>query len=356
MGRDYDAILFLSFGGPEGMDDVMPFLTNVLRGKNVPEARMKEVAHHYEMFGGVSPINAQNRKMIAGLKEELARLQINLPIYFGNRNWHPMLGDTLRQMEADGVKKALAFVTSAYSSYSGCRQYLEDIQKALAENKQTDRLHIDKLRVFFDHPLFIDANLECIEAALKQFEKPEDVHLTFTAHSIPLSMAQNCQYENQLLFVCRQICQHLQEKYNWLGASEPQWQLVYQSRSGPKSQPWLEPDILEHIESLKSRGFSKLLVHPVGFVSDHMEIIYDLDTEAKQLADSLQMQMVRSLSSGNSEHFRRLIGELIEERLKSNAGEDCLKPCLTGAPLPDVCPVDCCSYTPVRPAQTAGSH
>lgn len=355
MGRDYDAILFLSFGGPEGMDDVMPFLANVLRGKNVPEARMKEVAHHYEMFGGVSPINAQNRKMITCLEEELERRQIKLPVYFGNRNWHPMLSDTLKQMEADGVKRALAFVTSAYSSYSGCRQYLEDIHRALSENQQNDRLHIDKLRVFFDHPLFLEANLDCIEAALQQFDNLENLHLTFTAHSIPLSMAQNCQYENQLLFVCRQICGRLQEKYNWPGG-EPQWQLVYQSRSGPKSQPWLEPDILEHMENLKKGGVSKVLVHPVGFVSDHMEIIYDLDTEARQLAESLQLQFVRSLSSGNSEHFGRLIGALIEERLKSNAGQECQIACLTGAPLPDVCHADCCSYTPTRPVQTAGSH
>ena len=355
MGRDYDAILFLSFGGPEGMDDVMPFLANVLRGKNVPESRMKEVAHHYEMFGGVSPINAQNRKMIARLEEELERRQIKLPVYFGNRNWHPMLADTLKQMEADGVKRALAFVTSAYSSYSGCRQYLEDIQRALSENQQNDRLHIDKLRVFFDHPLFLEANLECIEEALQQFDNLENLHLTFTAHSIPISMAQNCQYENQLLFVCRQICRRLQEKYNWPGG-EPQWQLVYQSRSGPKSQPWLEPDILEHIENLKNGGVSKILVHPVGFVSDHMEIIYDLDTEARQLAESLQLQFVRSLSSGNSEHFGRLIAALIEERLKSKAGQECQIACLTGAPLPDVCPADCCAYTPTRPVQTAGSH
>lgn len=315
----YDAILFLSFGGPEGMDDVMPFLANVLRGKNVPEARMKVVAHHYELFDGISPINGQNRRLIAALEKELKERAIDLPVYFGNRNWHPMLADTLRQMHGDGKKNILAFVTSAYASYSGCRQYLEDIEVALKETGLN--LNIEKIPVFFDEPLFVDANIDCISRALADFSKEEreSLHVAFTAHSIPISMSEKCQYQSQLESTAAKCATALHFD---------NWKLVYQSRSGPPTQPWLEPDILDHIKSLHESGVKNLLIHPLGFVSDHMEIIYDLDTEARDLCKNLGIKMVRSKSSGNSEHFYQLMGRLVEKQIQSK--EIC------------VCAPDCC--------------
>lgn len=314
----YDAILFLSFGGPEGMADVMPFLANVLRGKNVPEARMKAVAHHYELFDGVSPINGQNRRLIAALEKELLRREINLPVYFGNRNWHPMLADTLRKMHEDGKKNILTFVTSAYSSYSGCRQYLEDMQNALEETGLD--LNISKLPVFFDDPLFVEANLDCMSKGLAQFsdEEKANLHIAFTAHSIPLSMAEKCQYQKQLEWTSAKCAEKLGEK---------NWKLVYQSRSGPPTQPWLEPDILDHINTLHGAGVSNLLIHPIGFVSDHMEIIYDLDTEARDLCQKLGIKMVRSKSSGNSEHFYQLMGSLVEKQIQSKEMCACAPDC-----------------------------
>jgi ferrochelatase len=230
----YDALLIVSFGGPEGIDDVMPFLENVLRGRNVPRERMLGVAKHYELFGGISPINEQNRKLIAALGKELNAKGPYLPIYFGNRNWHPMLADTLRQMRDDGVKNALAFVTSAYSSYSSCRQYLEDIERA-REAVGPNAPRVEKLRVFYNHPGFIEANVANISAALEQIpeEKRSKTEIAFTAHSIPLSIAQHCDYQAQLRETSRLIATKIDTK---------QWQLVFQSRSGSPAQPWLGPD------------------------------------------------------------------------------------------------------------------
>src|SRR5256714_3231052 len=224
----YDALLIVSFGGPEGMDEVMPFLENVLRGKNVPPERMRAVAHHYELFGGVSPINSQNRKLIAALEKELKEHGPQLPIYWGNRNWHPLLADTLRQMADDGIKNALAFFTSAYSSYSGCRQYREDISRAQAE-VGSDAPQIEKLRAFYNHPGFVEPNIENVRAALHQIpeERRERAQIAFTAHSIPLSMAANCDYEKQLLETCRLVTE---------GLGHERWRLVFQSRSGTPTQ------------------------------------------------------------------------------------------------------------------------
>jgi len=342
----YDAILFVSFGGPEGPDDVMPFLRNVLRGKNVPEARMKEVAHHYDLFEGVSPINGQNRALIAALEAELKERAIDLPIYWGNRNWHPMLADTLKQMQQDGIKKALAFVTSAYSSYSGCRQYLEDIIKA-KEESQVD-IEVDKLRVFYNHPLFIEANSQHVLAGLNQFQSQRaDTAIAFTAHSIPNAMADTCAYAAQLAEACQLVADNV---------GHQNYKLVYQSRSGPPTQPWLEPDICDHIRDLHSRGINNVLVHPIGFISDHMEIVYDLDTEASALAAELGMKFVRTATAGTNILFRKLMGDLVVERLKSNSGVDAERPALGSCgPAPDCCSPSCCAYTPMRPAQAAGA-
>ena len=322
---EYDALLVVSFGGPEGMDDVMPFLENVLRGRNVPRERMLSVAHHYEMFGGVSPINQQNRNLIAALKEELQRNGPNLPIYWGNRNWHPLLPDTLRQMTADGVENALAFVTSAYSSYSSCRQYRQNIADAQAA-VGLGVPRVDKLRSFYNHPLFIDANVDHIRAALAQLDNP---YLVFTAHSIPESMAANCEYSAQLQETGKLIANALQID---------RWRVVYQSRSGAPSQPWLGPDVCDYLKELHEREVKNVVVAPIGFVSDHMEVVYDLDYEAQQLANELGMTMVRAATAGTHPAFVKMIRELILERV-DHAPRRFLG---TRGAVHDVCPADCC--------------
>ena len=331
MNQSYDALLVVSFGGPEGMDDVMPFLANVLRGRNVPESRMREVAHHYELFGGVSPINGQNRQLIRALEEELERNGPRLPIYWGNRNWHPLLADTLRQMRDDGIKNALAFITSAYSSYSGCRQYREDIERA-REGVGEGAPRVEKLRAFFNHPGFLGPNVENLRAALEQLPEARRAaaRVAFTAHSVPASMAAGCDYERQLLETCRLTAS---------GAGAAAWRLVFQSRSGPPTQPWLEPDICEHLRALKEAGTSDVVVAPVGFISDHMEVLYDLDTEARQLSEALGINMVRAATVGTHPEFVRMIRELILERLDPATPRRALG---AFAPSHDVCPVDCC--------------
>ena len=252
MSFPYDALLVVSFGGPEGMDEVMPFLQTVLRGRNIPEDRLRAVAHHYELFGGVSPLNGQNRALIAALRTELETSGPNLPVYWGNRNWAPFLTDALQQMKRDGIKRALAFFTSAYCSYSGCRQYREDIQKAQAE-VGAGAPEVDKLRVFYNHPGFIEPTVENVQRAWRQIpqERKATARVGFTAHSIPQSMAAGCTYENQLREVCRLVAASL---------SLQNWNLVYQSRSGPPSQPWLEPDILKHLSDLRTLLFYSYLL------------------------------------------------------------------------------------------------
>jgi len=329
--RDYDALLIVSFGGPEGMDDVIPFLENVLRGRNIPHERMVQVARHYELFGGVSPINEQNRKLIVALKQEFERNGPNLPIYWGNRNWRPLLADTLCQMRDDGIKNALAFVTSAYSSYSSCRQYLENIAKAQQEAGPATP-GIAKIRPFYNHPLFIEANVENVRAALKAIPQVRRsvVQIVLTAHSIPQSMAQNCEYEAQLQETSRLIAASLGHDH---------CRLVYQSRSGLPTQPWLSPDICDYLKELKECGATDVVVAPIGFVSDHMEIVYDLDTQARQLCKEIKLNMVRAATVGSHPLFIRMIRELVLERMNPN-----VKRRFVGmrGPGNDVCPADCC--------------
>ena len=324
----YDALLLVSFGGPEGMDDVIPFLENVLRGRNVPRERMLQVAHHYESFGGVSPINQINRDLIAALKNELDLHGPQLPIYWGNRNWHPLLADTLKQMASDGIRNALAFVTSAYSSYSSCRQYLQNIADASAE-AGPDAPRVEKLRAFYNHPLFIEANVDHIRDALSQFEDPAKAHLVFTAHSIPESMAENCDYAAQLADTGNLIAQAIDVK---------NWQLVFQSRSGSPSQPWLGPDICDHLKALRLEGVNNVVVAPIGFVSDHMEVVYDLDFEAQKVAKELGITMVRARTAGTHPSFVKMIRELMLERI------DNLPARFTGTrgARDNICLPDCC--------------
>lgn len=338
MNQNYDALLFVSFGGPEGMDEVLPFLENVLRGRNVPPERMREVAHHYELFGGVSPINGQNRQLIAALEQELAENGPRLPIYWGNRNWRPMLADTIRQMKDDGIRRSLAFVTSAYSSYSGCRQYREDIERARATVGEGAPV-IEKLRVFYNHPGFIEPNVENLRAALEQIPvaRRAGARVAFTAHSIPDAMATNCDYEVQLLETCRLIAG---------GAGHENWRLVFQSRSGPPTQPWLAPDICDHLRALKAEGARDVVIAPVGFISDHMEVLYDLDTEARQVADELGLTMVRAATVGAHPVFVRMIRELIRERMEAG-----VEPRALGSfgPRRSDCAADCCLPGAMRP-------
>jgi ferrochelatase len=340
--QPYDAVLIVSFGGPERMEDVIPFLENVLRGRNVPRERLTEVSHHYEHFGGVSPINAQNRALISALEQELEANRLHLPIYWGNRNWHPMLADVLRQMTADGVKHALAFVTSAYSSYSGCRQYREDVQRAQAE-VGSDALQVSFLRKFYNHPGFIEPNVENIRAAFNHIplERRDAAYLAFTAHSIPESMARNCDYEMQLMEVCQLVSDAVGHR---------QWQLVYQSRSGSPQQPWLGPDINDHLKKIHSAGATNVVIAPIGFISDHMEVLYDLDTEARQLADTLGLNLVRAATVGVHPVFISMIRELIVERITNSQEKRFLGK--QGA-CHDVCDMDCCLLGQARPGVTS---
>jgi len=337
---NYDAILIVSFGGPESPEDVIPFLENVLRGRNVPRERMLAVAEHYYHFGGRSPINQQIRDLIAALESELSQHGPKLPVYWGNRNWHPLLVDTVRQMKHDGVQRALAFVTSAYSSYSGCRQYREDIARAQNE-AGAGAPEIDKLRAFFNHPGFIEATVERVQDALQQV--PADlrrgIQIVYTAHSIPVSMATTCDYVQQLEEVRKLVSTRL---------SFTNDALVYQSRSGAPGQPWLEPDILDYLRDVMTRSLATAVVlAPISFISDHMEVLYDLDIEVQRLCDSLRLPMVRAKTVGVHPKFIAMIRDLILER---TAGAE-RRALGSFGPRPDVCPEDCCP-APQRPRKT----
>lgn len=336
MAQTYDALLVVSFGGPDGPDDVLPFLENVLRGRNVPRERLLEVAEHYHHFGGRSPINDQNRALVAAIERELATHGPPLRVYWGNRNWHPLLADALRQMAADGVRQSLAFVTSAFSSYSGCRQYRENIASAQAEVGATAP-HIDKLRVFFNHPGFIEPMIERTQAAIDELppDRRRDAKLMFTAHSIPREMADGCRYEVQLQEASRLIAG---------GVGRSDWNLVYQSRSGPPQQPWLEPDIKDYLRrEHTTQPVHDVVVVPVGFISDHMEVVYDLDTEARQLCDELGINMIRAATVGTHPRFIRMIRELVVERMTGAPQQLAIG---SLGPSHDTCPEDCCLYSP----------
>ncbi len=330
----FDAILVVSFGGPEGLDDVLPFLENVTRGRDVPRARLEEVAHHYELFGGVSPINAQNRALIAALRVELDAHGIALPIYFGNRNWTPLLTDTLAEMAGDGVERALAFFTSAFSSYSGCRQYREDVFAA-QEAVGSRAPEVLRLRAFYDHPGFVAANADHVAAALA--EAP-GAHVAFTAHSIPLAMARHARYEAQLAEAAGLVA---------AAVGVDSHAVVYQSRSGPPRAPWLEPDVCDHLRDLAVRGVDDVVVSPIGFVSDHMEILFDLDVEARRVASELGLNLVRASTAGTHPSFVSMIRELVQERISPELPKRALG---RNGPSHDVCRAGCCLPGTGRPS------
>jgi protoporphyrin/coproporphyrin ferrochelatase len=329
---NYDAVLIVSFGGPESREEVIPFLENVLRGRNIPRERMLAVAEHYYHFEGKSPINQHTRELISALEAELKQNGPNLPIYWGNRNWHPFLADTMGKMKKDGVLRAVAFVTSPYSSYSGCRQYREDIagaQRAVGSGAP----EVDKLRAFFNHPGFIEATVERVRDAMLAVpaDAQRDVQFIYTAHSIPLSMANTCDYVKQLEEVRRLVSLALAQKND---------ALVYQSRSGAPGQPWLEPDILDYLREVKARNLaSAVVLAPIGFTSDHMEVLYDLDMEARRLCDSLSLPITRARTVGLHPKFVGMIRELILERTNPEAA-----PRVVGSlgPRPDRCVENCC--------------
>lgn len=324
----YDALLVVSFGGPERPEDVMPFLENVVRGRNVPRQRLLEVAEHYYHFGGASPINQQCRQLIAALRRELAEQGPDLPIYWGNRNWHPFLRDTVVQMRDDGIRNALAYVTSGYSSYSGCRQYREDVAAAQAAVGEGGP-RIEKLRVFYNHPHFIESSADRLRDALAKLPADKPAYVVFTAHSIPLSMAQTSDYQQQLEETCRLVAE---------ACGVDHWKLVFQSRSGAPRQPWLEPDILAYLERLHQIGIKQFVIAPIGFLSDHMEVLYDLDIEAKDLALELGITLVRADTVGTHPAFVRMIRELIAERAL-NAPRLAIG---RYGPRHDICEADCC--------------
>src|SRR6266851_870534 len=335
---NYDAILVVSFGGPESKEEVLPFLENVLRGRNIPRERMLTVAEHYYHFEGKSPINQQTRDLIGALEAELERHGPELPIYWGNRNWHPLLPETLGKMKQDGVRRAVAFVTSAYSSYSGCRQYRQDIARAQGE-VGAGAPEVDKLRAFFNHPGFIEATIERVGDAVRDVpaDARPNVQIVYTAHSIPLSMANSSDYVAQLEEVRRLVSEALKQTND---------ALVYQSRSGAPGQPWLEPDILDYLREVKAHNLaSSVVLAPIGFISDHMEVLHDLDVEARQLCDSLGLPMTRAKTVGVHPKFIAMIRELILERMNPETERRALG---SLGPRPDICAEDCCP-APQRP-------
>jgi ferrochelatase len=326
----HDALLLLSFGGPEGPDDVLPFLENVTRGRGIPKERLVEVSHHYRALGGVSPINGLNRL----LRDRLAEAVAPMPVFWGNRNWHPMLEDTVRQMRDAGVRRALVFATSAFGSYSGCRQYREDLARAQAAVEGAPEL--DKLRTFFDHPLLIEAWVDAVREASRSLPAPERARLVFTAHSIPCSMAAGGPYESQLRAAAALIAER---------TGHARWDLAWQSRSGPPTIPWLEPDVGDHVELLKAEGVDAVIVAPIGFLQDHVEVIWDLDHALKERCDALGVALGRARTPGEDPRLVQLVLELVNER--SGTARRALS---VIGPSPDPCAATCCP-APQRPAR-----
>lgn len=331
--NSFDALLIVSFGGPERHEDVLPFLENVLRGKNVPRERMLEVAEHYYHFDGRSPINEQTKELIASVEQEFRDHGVKLPVYWGNRNWHPFLAETLKQMQADGIRHAAALVTSAFGSYSGCRQYREDIARAL-QAAGTEDLLIEKLPNFCDREEFIATMVDRVRVAMAELPPAERSgagpikveQLIFTAHSIPLSMAESSPYVRQLKEASQRVA---------AACGVSNWRLVYQSRSGPPSQPWLAPDICDYLRQQHAAGVRSVIICPIGFISDHMEVLYDLDTEARALCDQLGIKMVRAGTSGS---HPKIVGMLRDMVLNSAT-----------SPVLGYCEAGCCP-APQRPA------
>ncbi|GAA1450006.1 ferrochelatase [Mycobacterium cookii] len=347
--KPYDALLVLSFGGPEKPEDVVPFLENVTRGRGIPRERLEQVGEHYFLFGGRSPINDQNRALIEALEKDLAEQGIDLPVYFGNRNWDPYLADTLAQMSADGVQRAAVFATSAYSSWSSCRQYRENLLDAVEQVEGAPRL--DKLRQYYNHPGFIEPAVDACLAALAELPDGGDrARLVFVTHSIPTAMAETSGSEDPLgqpreayVRQHRSAVDEVARRVREATGRAHRHDLVYCSRSGAPSTPWLEPDVNDHLEELATDGVSSVVLMPIGFVSDHMEVIYDLDTEAMATAERLGISAVRAATAGVDPRFVAMVRDLLLERAAAERGEAPERPAVGSMPAgPDVCGVGCC--------------
>ena len=347
----YDAVLLTSFGGPENPDEVMPFLERVTAGRGIPRERLEEVSHHYLALGGVSPINEQNRELLTHLREELRARNIEIPIYLGNRNSEPFFSDVLREMYSDGHRRVLSLVTSAYSSYSGCRQYRENLAKALVDAGLDGQMEIDKVRNYFDHPGFVLPFADGLVQALKTLRDegfaPTDIHIFFTTHSVPILMAQTSGPESLRSTFADgvYVAQHnaaanaiLEIASKELSFPLSDWSLVYQSRSGAPNMPWLEPDIGDALRESANVERKAVVVMPIGFVSDHIEVIWDLDNEAKAIAEEEGLRFIRVATPGKSADFVSGLVDLIQERL-SNSEKKALSPL---GPWADFCAVGCC--------------
>ncbi len=333
------AVLLVSFGGPEGPDEVLPFMRNVTEGRGIPDERLEEVSQHYFDRGGVSPIQEQCRQLRSALEEALREAGHDLTVYWGNRNWHPFLADTLREMRDDGVEHAVAVVTSAYSSYSGCRQYREDVERARREVGEGAPT-FEKVRAYYNHPGFVLPHVDFVRDALSELpsELRNEARIVFTTHSIPHTMSRHCDYEVQTYETCRLVIEEL--------GTDHGWDLVYNSRSGPPFVPWLEPDVNDHLEALADGGSEAVVVVPVGFVSDHMEVVYDLDTEVAQTAERVGLAYARAATVGTDPRFVTGLRELIEEHLVG------AEPRALGTRGPNwtACPADCCLTPGTEPA------
>ncbi|WP_236683270.1 ferrochelatase [Demequina sediminicola] len=369
----YDCILLAGFGGPEGQDDVIPYLRNVTRGRGVPDERLEEVAHHYRHFGGISPINEQNRELKVALEGEIAKRGLALPVYWGNRFWAPYFADALKELHADGHRKVLVLVTTAFSSYSGCRAYREDLATALEETGLTDELQLDKIRQYFDHPGFVKPNIDAVLSGLHELKaanRADDAHVMFATHSIPSAAADvsgpretrpdgtpvatgggeewfagGGWYVEQQRAVAALVMDAVAQEF-----PDTPWSLVFQSRSGDPSTPWLEPDINDAINALDD-SVSGLVVSPIGFVSDHMEVAWDLDNEAQETCEERDLAMVRVPTVGVDPQFVSGLIDLVEERhVGSDGGAAREREALTAlGPWQDVCPTDCCLGRGAKP-------
>jgi ferrochelatase len=349
----YDGILLLSFGGPEGPDDVLPFLRNVTRGRGVPDHRLAEVAEHYQRFGGRSPINDQNRALLAGLRAELAGRGLQVPVFWGNRNWHPLLAEALRQAHDAGVRRVLTLVTSAYSSYSGCRQYREDLAEALTTLAAQGRfLDVDKVRTYFNHPGFVEPFCDAVAAGLAKL--PVGSRLLFVTHSLPVSAAAGSgphrgAYEAQHRDVAATVAARV-------GQPADGWDLAFCSRSGSAHQAWLEPDVNDRLTALQAEGAVGVLVVPIGFVCDHFEVVYDLDVEARATAERLGLPFARAATPGTDPRFVTGLVDLLLERAAGCRGEDPPRPAEGSQPAGhDVCPADCCPNPGAARAAACGA-
>lgn len=365
----YDALLLLSFGGPEGPEDVVPFLENVTRGRGIPRERLAEVGQHYFRFGGVSPINAQNRVLLDALRKDFAGNGLDLPVYWGNRNWAPYLVDALRELAADGRRRVLVLATSAYANYSGCRQYRENLAAALTRLREEGapgaaELRLDKLRHFYNHPGFVAPMVDHTLAALAELPEQlrDGARLAFTTHSIPTALADSSgapddpargapggAYLAQHRETARLVAEAVAEAS---GVADRRWDLVFQSRSGSPRTPWLEPDICDHLAAVHAAGTPAVVMVPIGFVSDHMEVVYDLDTQAREAAEALGLPVSRARTVGADPRFAAAVRELVLERAASARGEHPAR-CALGAlgPSHDLCPADCCPAARRSPGQ-----